>query len=77
MRDSGGGAAVAKRRRNAETKPAANSRRLSVQASEEWISWVEDFAEFHRIDVSKLVDVSLASYARSSGFPKPPPKRVP
>jgi hypothetical protein len=68
------------RRKNAKKAAAraqVQTRRLAVQASEEWIAWVEEGAEFCRTDVSKLTDVALASYLRTQGFTKPPPKRVP
>jgi len=55
----------------------SSARRLSVQAGEEWIAWVEEGADFCRTDVSKLVDAALADYLRARGFTKVPPKRVP
>jgi hypothetical protein len=64
-------------RRKSSKKPETPSRRLSVQASDQWIAWVEEGADFCRTDVSKLVDASLATYLRSQGFTKTPPKRVP
>jgi hypothetical protein len=55
---------------------APASRRIVVQASEEWIAWVEEGADFCRTDVSKLVDVALFQYLKSQGFEKIPPKRI-
>lgn len=60
----------------AEAAPQVKAR-IAVQAEESWIRWVEEGAEFCRTDVSKLVDMALATYLRAQGFPKPPPKRVP
>jgi hypothetical protein len=72
------GKRVAKRKNSKKQDPApSSSRRLSVQASEDWIGWVEEGADFCRTDVSKLVDVALVTYLRAQGFAKTPPKRVP
>ena len=72
------GTTMAKRRKSkAGEPPAPSSRRLSVQASEAWIAWVEEGADHCRTDVSKLVDVALAIYLRAQGFGKTPPKRIP
>lgn len=69
---------MARRKNSKRTQgPPPASRRLSVQASEEWIAAVEEGAEFLRTDVSKLVDMALTSYLRAQGFPKTLPKRVP
>jgi hypothetical protein len=66
------------RRKNAPNPVNPSSmRRVAVFASEEWIRWVEEGADFCRTDVSKLVDVALAAYLRGQGFPKTPPKRIP
>jgi hypothetical protein len=72
----GKGSAVVARRKGTKRAPEP-SRRLSVQASEAWIAWVEEAADHCRTDVSKFVDAALAAYAREQGFSKPPPKRVP
>jgi hypothetical protein len=70
---------VMARRKSGKKRGEAHSanRRIVVQASEEWIAWVEEGADFCRTDVSKLVDIALAQYLRSQGFAKLPPKRVP
>jgi hypothetical protein len=68
---------MAKKRSNKTDDGPAGSRRLSVQASSEWVSWVEEGADFCRTDVSKLVDMALATYLRAQGFGKIPPKRIP
>jgi hypothetical protein len=73
-----GKATAAMARRKSSKKPEGQaSRRLSVQASEGWIAWVEQGADFCRTDVSKLVDAALADYLRARGFDKKPPRRVP
>lgn len=46
-----------------------------VKGTPEWKKWVEDTAEFFRINVSSLVDTSIAEYARTHGFDVPPPNR--
>jgi hypothetical protein len=53
-----------------------SNRRLVVQASEAWIEWVEQGAEFCRTDVSKLTDAAIVTYLIAQGFTKPAPKRV-
>ena len=68
---------VARRKSKKLDAAAGSSRRLSVQACDAWIAWVEDGADFCRTDVSKLVDVALVTYLRSQGFTKTPPRRVP
>lgn len=68
---------MARRKSSKKAASEVPSRRLSVQASEAWIAWVEEGADFCRTDVSKLVDAALAAYLRSQGFDKAPPKRVP
>jgi hypothetical protein len=71
--------AVMARKKSAGKKspsPALN-KRLSVQACEEWLAWVEKGADYIRTDVSKLVDMALTNYLRAQGFTEPPPKRTP
>lgn len=65
------------RRKAGKSGESAPNRRLSVQASPEWIEYVERGADFCRIDVSKLTDVAIVQYLRAQGFTEQPPKRVP
>ena len=50
-------------------------KRIAVQASVEWVEWVDRGAKFCRTDISKLVDAALVDYLRARGFPDPPPER--
>jgi hypothetical protein len=49
---------------------------IGVRARVEWIRWLEEAAEFCRLDTSKLVDLAVAAYAAQQGFPKKPPPRI-
>jgi hypothetical protein len=71
------GTMMARRKSAKKAAHPPSNRRLVVAAADPWLSWVEEGADFCRTDVSKLVDVALASYLRAQGFPKTPPKRLP
>ena len=49
---------------------------IGVRARVEWIRWLEEAAEFCRLDTSKLVDIAVATYAAQQGFEKKPPPRI-
>jgi hypothetical protein len=48
---------------------------LQVRSSLEWKAWVEKLAKYDRTTAAELADRALAAYARSIGFPDPPPDR--
>jgi hypothetical protein len=68
---------LARRKSNPSPAQPPPIRRVALQACEAWIAWLEEGADHCRTDVSKLLDAAAASYLRSQGFTKPPPKRVP
>ncbi len=65
------------RPRKNKTHQAPSIKTIAVRATVDWVSWVEEGADFCRTDVSKLVDAALADYLKARGFPKSPPKRTP
>lgn len=51
-----------------ESKPTA----INLRGSPEWKQWVKDLAQENRQDVSVLIDMLLARYAKETGFRNPP-----
>jgi hypothetical protein len=74
---SSAGSAMARRKSRKKATVPSSGRRLVVQASDPWIAWVEEGADYCRTDVSKLVDVALVFYLKAQGFTEPAPRRVP
>lgn len=71
-----GGAAMARPRKGTKPDPARRGpKTIGVRASAEWAEWVERGAKFCRVDMSKLVDISVVKYLREQGFDEPPPER--
>lgn len=48
---------------------------VQVRGSAEWKAWLEELAAFDRSNIADITDRAIAAYARSIGFPKPPPPR--
>lgn len=48
---------------------------IQVRGSAEWKAWLEELAEFDRSTIADICDRAIAGYARTIGFPKPPPPR--
>jgi hypothetical protein len=40
-----------------------------------WKTWVDELADYCRMDISDMVDQALVEFARGKGFDKMPPKR--
>jgi len=65
----------------AKKKPAPRAKAsrpdiaVTVRGTEQWKAWVEDLAEFCRMDVSKLVDTALVEIAKNRKFDKQAPRR--
>lgn len=55
----------------------AKPRTIGVRASAEWADWLERVAKHCRTDLAKLIDASVADYAKAHGFDEHPPERVP
>lgn len=55
----------------AERKPFA----LQMRGSPDWKKWVEGLSKFDRSTVADVADRALAAYARTIGYPEPPPPR--
>lgn len=49
---------------------------IGVRARVEWIEWLQEAAEFCRLDTAKLVDIGVTNYAAQQGFPKKAPPRI-
>jgi uncharacterized protein (DUF1778 family) len=69
---------MAKKKSNKpKSAPVPPSRRLSIQATQAWLEWVEAAAYHARTDVSKFIDAAATKHAKDCGFDRPPPRRVP
>lgn len=65
-----------KRRVDAEGNPIPpKPTAIAVRGSLEWREWLERGARHCRLDVAKLVDLSVTKYLRDQGFAEPPPER--
>lgn len=58
-------------------KEPAPLRTFGFKATVAWGEWLERFAKHQRLDVAKLIDRALASYAEAEGFDEAPPDRIP
>jgi hypothetical protein len=56
-----------------DSPPRAHA--VVVKGTKEWKAWIEDAALHCRTNVSALVDVAVAEYARAHGYNVPPPQR--
>lgn len=54
-------------------KPVA----VTIKGDPTWRAWLEDAAAHCRLSVSSFVDLACAKYAKSEGFTKKPPERLP
>jgi hypothetical protein len=81
---TGGGLAVAKKRKQAPRgreapPPKAESTPpsviVSVRVSADFRAWLDELAEHERMGLSDIFDRAVVDYARKVGFPKAAPKR--
>ena len=60
-----------------DAKRTAGPRTIGVRSTAEWADWLELAAKHCRTDIAKLIDASVAEYAKARGFSEVPPERIP
>jgi hypothetical protein len=48
---------------------------MTIKGTAEWKEWLNRLADFSRLPSTIVIDLALAEWAKSHGFPEPPPKR--
>jgi hypothetical protein len=66
-------------RKKASSRPRAKAERpaitVTIRSSAAWKAWVEKLAAHCRVDVAKLIDLSLVEHARIKDFSEEAPRR--
>lgn len=52
-------------------------RTVAFRCTVEWVKWLEEAAKHDRTAVATFLDRAAAEHAKSIGFPKAPPERLP
>jgi hypothetical protein len=70
------GIAMPKTTRKPASKSSLETKTIGIRGRTDWVEWLEQGAEFCRIDVAKLVDLSAIEYLKARGFKKQAPSRL-
>lgn len=70
-------ATLGRKKKTKEPDPNRKPVALTIKGDPEWRIWLEEASAHCRMSVSAFVDVACAKYAKSEGFARKPPERLP
>lgn len=68
---------VGRPKKDAKKAEPLKAKTVGIRATGEWAAWLEEAARYDRVDIAKFLDKAAAEYAKSIGFKKAPPERIP